>query len=155
MSRVQSDFEATRVGAIGERIVEAYLKENGWEVTKRKDVEGDNTGFDFLAKKDEETRYIEVKSTKYEFKVPDLHETEFMGDPTEGRMKATHLYVVGNIRKDMAPVLNVLPTSVIKNKVDDGTIVVKTKTVIKGNRFNKLGEFAEQIKLDVDLNDYT
>ena len=155
MRRIPSDFEASKIGTLGERIVETYLQNMGWEVTKRKDVRGDNTGFDFKARKGDETRFIEVKSTKYEFKVPDLHETEFVGDPLNGQMRATHLYVVGNIRTGLIPVLNILPTSVIKEKVDSGSIEVKTKIVIKGNRFNKLGKYAEQQILDIDINDYT
>lgn len=154
MSHIPSDFEATRLGAIGERIVESYLRKKNWIVTKRKDVKKDNVGFDFKAEKGEETRFIEVKSTKYEFKVPDLHETEFIGDPHNGAMKATHLYVVGNLRKEHTPILNILPTSVIKKKVANGSIEVKTKTVVKGYGFNKLGEYAQKVELDIDITDY-
>jgi len=152
MSRIQSDYEATQLGKLAEKIVCKYLHDEGWEVTPRKDLEGDNIGFDFRVTRGDNVRLIEVKGTKYEFKVPDLHVNEFI-DVEKGAMKATHLYIVGNLRKNQIPILNILPTDIIKEKVETGEIQVVTKTVVKGNRFNKLKKYAQKIRCDLEIED--
>ena len=68
-------------------------------------------------------------------------------------MKATHLYIVGNIRKNEIPIINILPTRIIKENVKKGEVQIKTKTVVKGNRFKKLEKYAEKIRYNVEIED--
>jgi hypothetical protein len=85
----------------------ANLKKEGWTVKKRK--EGKWIGFDLLAMKGDDLRFIEVKGTAKPFAIPDMAETEFTRNLT---LIATHLYVVGNVREN--PKLYIIPRRCFK-----------------------------------------
>jgi len=88
----------------------ANLKKEGWTVKARK--EGKWIGFDLLAMKGDEIRFIEVKGTAKPFAIPDMAETEFTRNLT---LIATHLYIVGNVKED--PRLTIYPDDVSKENI--------------------------------------
>lgn len=140
--KLESTSEATKLGIKAETIVHNYLTRNNWVVTSRSKIKGRKTGFDFRAEKDGQVMLIEVKGTKYDFKVPDLHETEF--DPMRKRFVATHLFVVGNLGASNPPILSIVKTDDIHKKLASGEIEVKKKIVVKGYKFNKVKDMASQ-----------
>ncbi|MEM2143854.1 MAG: hypothetical protein QW279_00705 [Candidatus Jordarchaeaceae archaeon] len=155
MSKPKSADEATKIGTIAEKIVHDYLVENGWQVTPRRDVaeEKGNKGFDFYAKKGNEVRKIEVKGTKYEFSIPDMSSSEVI-DIEKGIFAATHLYIVGNLRRGERPIISILDTKIIKDKVERGEIVLVKKEIVKGYSLNKLGPESEKIIWKKNFDEY-
>jgi hypothetical protein len=87
----------------------ANLKKKGWAVKTRK--EGKWIGFDLLAIKGDEVRFVEVKGTTKPFAIPDMAETEFTRNLT---LIATHLYIVGNVKEH--PKLTIIPRRCFKKE---------------------------------------
>ncbi|MGH7206998.1 MAG: protein NO VEIN domain-containing protein [Nitrospiraceae bacterium] len=73
-------------------LVVNYERRQGQEVNTAKR----GTGYDLLSWGPKGRKSIEVKGTKKDFAIPDLTSTEF-SDEHGTKLKATHLYVVGNV----------------------------------------------------------
>ena len=88
--------------------VKNHLTKQGWTVYGKTDVRGKKwIGYDLLAIRDREFRFIEVKGTEKEFSIPDMIETEFTRKLT---LIATHLYIVGNLNNPRkTPILYEIP----------------------------------------------
>jgi len=95
--------------------VKDHMTREGWTVKTSKDVSGKQRwiGYDLLAMRGNEFRFIEVKGTEKKFSIPDMIETEFTRNLT---LIATHLYVVGNLKKDKKPVLYIIPRVALKKE---------------------------------------
>jgi hypothetical protein len=96
------------IAILAERFVKEYLEDKGWTVKTSKDAKGKSKwiGYDLLAMKGNEIRFIEVKGTGEEFGIPDMPDTEFTRNLT---LIATHLCIVGNLKKkNKKPVLYVI-----------------------------------------------
>lgn len=97
-----------RITELAERFVKEHLENKGWAVKTSKDAKGKLKwiGYDLLAMKGNEIRFIEVKGTEKEFGIPNMPDTEFTRNRT---LIATHLCIVGNLKqKNKKPVLYVI-----------------------------------------------
>ena len=109
-------WDLPRVSQMAVEYVKDYMAKEGWTVKTSKDVSGEQKwiGYDLLAIRGNEFKFIEVKGTEKEFAIPDMIETEFTRNLT---LIATHLYVVGNLKKkDKKPVLYIIPRRAFKKE---------------------------------------
>jgi len=85
-----------------------FLERNDWVVS---DVQYGNkhNGYDLIARKNRKNIKIEVKGTTVEYGIPDCYETEF----NDGRLVATHMYIVSFYNKDK-PKLFIVPRKAFK-----------------------------------------
>ncbi|MBN1682659.1 DUF3883 domain-containing protein [Candidatus Bathyarchaeota archaeon] len=150
-------MEATKKGKLAENIVKDYLIKEGWDVTPRKNYEGEKRGFDFYAinKKSGEKRFVEVKGVKYDFKVPDMSETEWE-NISKGEMVASHLYVVGNIESEKPHlyILAVPKIMYVLNHYSALGILLKDK-IIEPEQVFKLYSGRQIIQIIDQLKPYT